>query len=110
MKSKLLCLFAVSFLSACAPDRTEAILTLEGDLENGKALYQDNCQGCHGADGLGGSSGHAIVESHEGHGHSHGDGSIVRTMLEGKAGMPSFAELGDQDLADILAHVIALGD
>lgn len=85
--------------------RIDAVLLLEGDALLGQSLYTMECTSCH--DGAGGAvSGRgaqitfAVPER--------SDRSLLRTLLEGRActlTMPSYAELEDQQLADLLVHL-----
>lgn len=88
--------------------RVPDIQALTGDAVAGEALYGTHCGTCHGADGLGGSVDHEIVESDDGHGHSHDDEEVINTILKGRTGMPSFDSLSDQEIADIVAHIHTL--
>ncbi len=93
------------------PDPTEAridaILMLEGDATFGQALYTMECTSCH--DGLGGAvsaRGSQITFAVP----ERSDRYLLRTLLEGLAcplTMPSYADLEDQQLADVLAHMRA---
>ena len=104
-------LLVVTMLAACSADpRVAEIEAIAGDAVTGEPLYIDNCSTCHGVDGLGGTVDHAIVESSDGHGHSHGDGQIIRRILNGGGGMPAFDSLSNQEIADIIAHLHELED
>ena len=96
----------LSLLSACsgAPeedsgpvDRAAAILALDGDASAGAEVYGTNCTGCHGADGSGGDPGPNIQGVDP--------AFAVDTLLNGNGGMPSYATLGDQDIADVVAFL-----
>ncbi|MBM4366549.1 MAG: cytochrome c [Deltaproteobacteria bacterium] len=88
---------------ACAPTtQTDEILALDGDSEAGATAFADNCAGCHAEDGSGGSGPALVGEADEGE-------AFVDIVLEGKADMPSFADvLSNQDIADVLAFVQSL--
>ncbi|MCB9679486.1 MAG: cytochrome c [Alphaproteobacteria bacterium] len=95
-------LLAGLLLVGCGEDpRVADVLALEGDAVAGEALYAGNCVVCHAADGSG-ASGPAID-------HEHSQERCVTAMLNGPFSMPSFADLEDQELADLLAHLIELG-
>jgi mono/diheme cytochrome c family protein len=87
----------VGWLAACGTP-TDAILGLDGDANNGKDVYESNCQGCHGEDGASGTVNRNIRESSE--------TELVDVVLNGEDEMPSFADtLSEQEIADVLAYV-----
>ena len=81
--------------------RSDSILALSGDPVAGEPLYLSNCQGCHGADGLGTLSGPSLVERLA----KLDEAGIVTVLLEGSGSMSSFAILEDQELADISSYI-----
>ncbi len=94
--------FVLLTLAACANSaRVDAILALAGDATNGAVVYADNCAGCHGEDGTGGTERGILGE---------GDAETAQIVLNGEESMPSFAdELTDQDVADVLAWLAEQG-
>ena len=93
-----------SLLSACgASDRAVAISELSGDAEAGAPLYSENCSRCHGATAQGGSGPNLVS-----HIKDHDEAEVIDVILEGSGGMPSFNSLGDQQIADIIAHIKSL--
>ena len=84
------------------PSRVDDILSLTGDEATGGQVYAGRCQSCHGADGSGeGVVGPSLVD----HVPATSDEDILDIVLEGDGGMPSAADLDDQDLADLLAYM-----
>lgn len=108
MNRIVMAVMTVALSAGCgaAPTRSEQIIALTGDASAGATLYAAQCASCHGTSGGGTASGVALVglTSH------HAPIEIVEVLLTGKAGtsMASYAGLGDQQLADLLAHVTAL--
>ncbi len=98
----LLASFILLTLAACAnAARVDAILGLTGDATNGAIVYADNCAGCHGADGSGGSERGILGED---------DAETAEIVLNGEESMPAFADtLSDQDVADLLAWLAEQG-
>ncbi len=78
-------------------DRAAAILALTGDTAAGDAVYSANCSGCHGDAGAGGDPGPNIQGVDP--------AFAVDTLLNGNGGMPSYASLADQDIADVVAYL-----
>lgn len=101
---------AVLFVAACKEedepdpveeDRVEIILDLEGELASGTSLYGEHCEGCHGADGLGGIGTNLVEQlailSKE---------DVVRTIVEGRGVMPEWGQTqSNQDIADVVAYL-----
>lgn len=83
------------------PEREQAILSLEGDVASGAELYAATCAGCHGADGTGGTGEDLVAEQPDAE-------DILEALLYGEDEMPSFDDLPDQDLADLVAFVLTL--
>ena len=67
--------------------------------ELGKTLFEDNCMGCHGADATG-MSGPNIQDK--------SDETFVAVVQNGKGYMPSFPDLTDTDIGNIIAYVRSL--
>ena len=86
---------------ASDPQRVDDILALTGDEASGQVVYDNNCPGCHGINGEGGS-GPSMTNAVR-----IGDAAIVDVVLSGKESMPAFDTLADQDIADLLAHILA---
>lgn len=85
------------------PERVRAVEALTGDAKTGAALYQANCSSCHGPDGRSGTArrnaaGTAKSDTSE----------ALTTMIDGEDEMPSFSNLQDQELADIIAYLKTL--
>jgi mono/diheme cytochrome c family protein len=80
--------------------RAEAILALEGDAVAGADVYDAECSLCHGLNGEGasGPTMAAAVEPHD-------RASLVDVLLQGAGDMPSFEELPDQDVADVVTYL-----
>lgn len=76
--------------------RVAEIEVLDGDLNNGFTLYQENCRSCHGSDGKGA---HSMY-----HGDTLSD-HLIETILEGLSGMPSFDHLSNQEIADLVSYI-----
>ena len=81
--------------------REQAILDLTGDVAAGATLYAGNCATCHAADGTGGSGPDLVAAQPS-------SDKVVSLVLYGEDAMPSFADLSDQEIADIVAFVEAL--
>jgi len=81
-------------------DRAEAILALESDSLAGADVYDVECSVCHGlrGEGASGPTMAAAVEPHD-------RASLVDVLLEGVGDMPSFEELPDQDIADVVTYL-----
>lgn len=81
-------------------NRVQTISGLKGDSTAGKPLYTQNCVSCHGTDAKSGSAaknlpGESVSEAFD-------------QILNGGGGMQSFANLTDQEIANIWAHVVTL--
>jgi mono/diheme cytochrome c family protein len=105
---RTLALVGVILLGACKgdsgtdtgtpPSRNDAILALTGDAAHGQEVYTaEACGSCHGATG-GGGIGPVIGTTTD-------PETMVDNLLNGKGAMTSYAELSDQDLADLVAYV-----
>ena len=106
----------VLLLGACnGVDRTDEVLGLEGDVEQGRALYMDNaaqsCAACHAVPALG-------IESDNGGPPLTAIDTDARTtiasIVEGTVGVHDAQNytdvLTDQQIADIAAWVEDVGD
>ncbi len=86
-------------------DRASVILGLDGDAAAGAMVFTgaSGCSNdaCHGADGTSGMAMPSLDVSVP----MADDAQIVTTFLEGRGSMPAFAQLSDQELADLLAYV-----
>lgn len=101
MLGNTLAIFAL-LLSGCADEEVNKdISAANGDATSGETLYADNCAGCHGAAGEGGS-GPAIA------GNPEGDAETAEVVQNGEEEMPAFPDLSDQDISDILAYLETL--
>ena len=91
----------VPFLAHCGGNRVEQIAELEGDATAGADVFAVQCTVCHGDDGTGGTGADltAISLSKE---------EIIVQLFAAEDGMPSFAELSDQECADVTAFVLTL--
>jgi mono/diheme cytochrome c family protein len=82
--------------------RVATILSLTADAGAGADSYARVCQACHGPDGTGTLSGADLTERLP----MLTDEQVVRTVLDGKGNMDSYASLTNQEIADVVAHVI----
>ena len=96
---------ALLAMAACGqkasdPQRVDDILALDGDPVAGEVVYGDNCSGCHGANGEGGSGPtmSSVAKNSE--------AGIINVVLSGEESMPSFDTLPDQDIADVVAYIV----
>lgn len=96
-----------ALVRAILPDRGE--VTADGVLaagpgspERGRALFEGNCSMCHGKGGAGGLA--PALDNRDFLGPA-SDSFIAATLVRGRknTAMPSWARLGKQDLADLLA-------
>ena len=79
-------------------DEQEA-LPQQGDPEQGRAVYANNCSGCHGALGTGGNGGPDISTGQN-------RGQVIAQVTNGGGGMPAFkSELTQQQIEDVAAFV-----
>jgi mono/diheme cytochrome c family protein len=105
MKSVIFAFALAAITTGCAAkssDRTAGIVAKTGVAESGKAVYA-KCSGCHGADGKTGTAKIDIVSV----GKSQSP-EFVNQVIAGGGGMPVFATLSDQEIADVLAYVKSL--
>ena len=92
----LILLVALALVGCGENPRIAEIEALVGDAETGAPLYEANCRWCHGSNGRGA--------------HSMYPGGtlspyLIETILEGLSGMPSFDNLSNQEIADIVAYI-----
>ena len=73
-----------------------------GDATAGKAVWSDNCAGCHGLAGTGGNGGPSLADNPNA-----ADPAKVREQVtNGGGGMPSFKDtLTEQQISDVAAYV-----
>jgi mono/diheme cytochrome c family protein len=100
---------AVMFgLAACGGGqnamRSSAILALTGDAAAGQMSYASRCVMCHGPDGKSGTARHDVP----GHAKNKPTETVNELLVGNAAGMPSYANLTDQQLADLLAYLKTL--
>lgn len=82
--------------------RSEAILGLDADAEAGADHFAARCAACHGVSG----HGTAAAPNLEDRVPTRDDASLLRTLIAGRGGMPSWGEtLSDQEIADVLAFL-----
>ncbi len=78
-----------------------------GAVDQGAQQFQANCAGCHGADGKGGEKGPAIATLPGIVALS--DPELMKIVRDGTtAGMPSFEQLGDAEIAAIVRYLRTL--
>jgi mono/diheme cytochrome c family protein len=84
--------------------RVTSVLASPGDPVSGAAVFADNCTRCHGPEGEGTDRAPSLKERVP----MLDDQTIVRTLIEGRGGMPSWGgTLDDQELRDLLAFLRA---
>jgi mono/diheme cytochrome c family protein len=84
------------------PERVAAILALTPDPVAGAQSFAANCSYCHGVDGSGVDPNPALTDRVP----LLTDDQVVSTVLEGKGNMDSYAALPNQEIANIVDHVI----
>lgn len=95
-------LLSLVVVSACGDSRAETIAALDGDSSAGATVFEQNCQGCHGANAAGGSGPNLAGEADE-------PEEVINTILHGDGEMPSFEQtLTDQEIADVVAFLQSL--
>ncbi len=93
------------FTGACAPsERAMAIAALDGDLSNGRVLYQEYCASCHGENGNDGSGPSLLSRSNIEMSVEENADEIIERMEE-KGRRADRVYLSDQEIADIIAYV-----
>lgn len=71
----------------------------KGDPTAGRAVFQENCTGCHGANALGGNGGPSLADVNDA-------GRVQAQVRNGGGGMPAFrGTLTPQQIADVSAYV-----
>lgn len=94
---------ALGLAVACGTDIT-GVTSLTGDAASGKTVYTNNCNGCHGPDGMSGSTKRNIVSEVK-----NSTDKAIGVILDGDDEMPSFAgTLTNQQIADVVAHIKTL--
>ena len=80
--------------------RADAIMSLDADPVAGADVYDAECAICHGINGEGGSgpSMAAVMEDL-------GRLAVIDVLLDGSGNMPDFADLPDQDIADVSLYL-----
>ena len=81
--------------------RAKAILGLRGNTETGAAIFANHCTGCHGREGRE----TAITPSLYDRVSQLNVDERISTLLTGKDKMPSWTQLSDAELADVLAFL-----
>lgn len=97
-------------LVACgvATGHAQAHAQTKADTAAGAQTFSRNCAGCHGADGRGGERAPDIATNRVVTARSATDlEAIVKNGVAGK-GMPAFAYLGDQGVADVVGYLRVL--
>lgn len=106
MKIKLICLF-LSFLSFILLSSNLPEANNSHDLAKGKAVFIENCSGCHGMNGEG-SFGPNLTDNYYLHGHHlH---NVVHTIKHGnKKGMTAFVHhLSHHQIHNVAHYVMSL--
>ena len=92
------CAMAFLALSGCAPDtpRARSVVALQGDAARGAALYEQMCSQCHRD-----ATNWGVVIA------LYGASGVVSTVINGvpHTRMPAFADMTDQQLADLYADL-----
>lgn len=84
--------------------------------EDGKALYQAQCQLCHGVEGRGDGPAAAALKTAPSNLHDCGrlalvrDADLAKTIREGRGAMPPWQSLGDDAITDLVRHVRSFCD
>jgi cbb3-type cytochrome c oxidase subunit III len=88
-------------------------LSLPPQAQKGQAIFQEQCVGCHGADGkaqtdMGKTIQAADLTSGAVQGQS--DSKLEKTIKSGNAKMPSFdGKLSDDEIASVVAYIRQIG-
>jgi mono/diheme cytochrome c family protein len=83
--------------------RTSSVEKMTGTASSGASIYATKCVSCHGSNGRSGSAG--VDVAHEARDEAE---DAIEKILEGGGGMPSFSNLSDQDVADLVAYLKTL--
>lgn len=84
--------------------RVESVLMLTGDAAGGEAIFGETCFMCHGADGTGTERAPSLYDRVP----MRPDESVVRTLIQGRGGMPAWGDTyDDAQLADLFAYLRA---
>ena len=81
--------------------RAKAIMGLGGDASNGAAIFANHCTGCHGREGKETAITPSLFERVP----ALDDQQRAMLLLSGKDQMPSWSQLDDSELADVLAFI-----
>lgn len=83
-------------------DRAATIAALTPDVTNGQAQFESICSLCHGIDGTNDSLGFDLTKS------TKSKSEIIDVLLNGIAGttMTNYANMSDQNLADLAAYAL----
>ncbi len=83
--------------------RAATVAALTGDVTAGASVYAANCTNCHGANGKSGSTRKNVASD------AAGDRTqAIKKVINGGGGMPVFASLSDQEIADVVAYLASL--
>lgn len=93
----LLSLLACGSTSA----RLTRVLNLTPDITIGAELFEGECARCHGPQAVGDTA-PSLVQL------TQSDRSVLRTIIEGNAGMGGYFAWPDQDLADVMGYLDSL--
>jgi cytochrome c551 len=85
--------------------RVSSISGLDAELTQGEPVYEANCKTCHGSDGkgAGGSIKRNVAQVAD-----EAEEKAIRQILSGSDEMPSFANLSDQNIADVVRYLGSL--
>lgn len=84
--------------------------TEEGDVARGEEIYQASCAMCHGADATGMMGMHPALTSVVERLSREGVEVTIRNGRRTRPPMPAFEELGDADIANVIAYLDSLPD
>jgi mono/diheme cytochrome c family protein len=88
--------------SDAGASRSNTIGALTGDANAGKTVYTANCVSCHKADGMGTPGSFPSLSNAA---KTWTKPQFFAILLEGEGGMPSYAQLSDQQLANVTEYV-----
>jgi mono/diheme cytochrome c family protein len=95
-------------IGAAPPARAPAAES-GGDLDPGREVYTDHCLRCHGETGLGDGPDAASLytrpanlQEHVAH---HSDKDLAAVIRGGRALMPAFGHLGEQDVVNLIGYL-----